>query len=343
MAKKTFGFEEPAQPSEKSAAGKLPIDSAGAGKALPDYQEIPVDWLHPFTQKGSWDYSKYDKLRQEQMIASIKQYGVLEPLIVRKSQTEMSKYEILAGERRWEASKAAGIKKVPCRIMDLDDKAARGVFHLTNLMGRDLMPSDKIYGWYNYYVEVKGASDPDKAVDAEISQVMAAEQEQVAAMVGGKSLTKRMILRYVKMHNLIRPWIERLDEGAVTGRAAYQLAFLPVDIQEKLLDYKVTEKKADWLHKVYDGAEDIEWHDDIIKENFEKLIPEADTKKEPVVSLTKEEKEQRKKTKELTKRFNKAMPDIKSTLRERLRPQDYENASTIIAEALDLYYETKGS
>lgn len=127
MAKKVFGFETRERPAEEPAVSKLPIDSTGAGKAMTDFQEIPVDMLHTCTLKGSSDYSKYGSLRQEQMVESIKQMGVLQPLIVRKSAVQMSKYEILAGERRWENAKAAGLKTVPCRIMNVDDK--KGVRH----------------------------------------------------------------------------------------------------------------------------------------------------------------------------------------------------------------------
>lgn len=341
MGKKTFGFETRESSTEKPAVSKLPIDSTGAGKALSDFQEIPVEMLHPCTLKGESDYSKYGSLKQEQMVESIKQYGVLQPLLVRKSNVEMSKYEILAGERRWEYSKMAGKKTVPCRIMDLDDNAARAVFNLTNLLNRDMMPSDKIYGWYNYYTQIKGSSNPDETVDGEITKAMAQEQTNVAEMVGGKTISLRMIQQYVKMHNLIRPWLDRLDEGKVTGRIAYQLAFLPQSAQEELLDYKVTEKKALWLHNVYVGKEDVKWHDKIIAENLERLDSATAEPEKESVPLTAEEKAQRKKTRELNRRFKRALPEITTTVWERLRPQDYDNAGSIIAEALDLYYKQK--
>ena len=148
--KKNFGFER-RERSATDATSKLPIDSAGAGRALSNFQDIPVDMLHPCTLKGTSDYSKYGSLLQEQVVESMKEHGVLEPLIVRKSPIEMSKYEILAGEQRWTNAKAAGLKTVPCRIMDLDDDAARNIFHITNLLRRDLSPRDLIYGWFSHF------------------------------------------------------------------------------------------------------------------------------------------------------------------------------------------------
>ena len=180
--KKNFGFER-RERSATDATSKLPIDSAGAGRALSNFQDIPVDMLHPCTLKGTSDYSKYGSLLQEQVVESMKEHGVLEPLIVRKSPIEMSKYEILAGEQRWTNAKAAGLKTVPCRIMDLDDDAARNIFHITNLLRRDLSPRDLIYGWYNYYTQIKGGNSADEAINVEITKAVAQEQAQVAAMV----------------------------------------------------------------------------------------------------------------------------------------------------------------
>lgn len=342
MAKKAFGFETREQPTEKPSVSKLPIDSTGAGKAMADFQEIPVDMLHTCTLKGSSDYSKYGSLRQEQMVESIKQMGVLQPLIVRKSAVQMSKYEILAGERRWENAKAAGLKTVPCRIMNVDDKKASAIFHLTNLMNRDLTPTDKIYGWYNYYTQVKEVANPNEAVEGEVTKAMAQGQEDVASLVGGKTIALRTIQMYVKMHDLINPWLGRLDEKQTTMRIGYHIAFFPPEIQEELLGYKITETKIMWLKKVYeDVSEGRKWYDGIIADNFDRLgsteEPKEDEKKPPV-RMTKEEKERRRKTREQNLRFKQALPEITTTIWERLRPQDYDNAGSVIAEALELYY-----
>ena len=319
-----------------TTVSKLPIDTTGTGRVLSNFQDIPVTMLHPFSLKDGEDYSRHNAVLSEQFVDSIKKYGILETLIVRKSPIEMSKYEIIAGESRWQHAKEAGEETVPCRVMNLDDNAARNVFHLTNLMRRELTARDKVHGWYAFYQRMRGqgASDLDAAV--------AKEQESVVAMVGGKGLSLRSIQRYVKMHDLIEPWLDKLDSEEISARVGYQIAFLPKDTQEELLDYKVNESKVVWLRSVYEGKDKkTTWHEGIVAENFERLPdPDAVENTTPVV-LTEEEKEERKQNRKLNSKFKKALLGITLAVKEQLRPEDYEHADVIISEALKLYYQQK--
>ncbi len=79
------------------------------------------------------------------LVQSIQQQGVLQPLLVRAksgamAKDKLAKYEIVAGERRWRAAKLAGFKSVPVIIRDLDDKAALAVALIENLQREDLSP-----------------------------------------------------------------------------------------------------------------------------------------------------------------------------------------------------------
>ena len=166
MAKaKKFDFddEELDLAPRSTTVSKLPIDTTGTGRVLSNFQDIPVTMLHPFSLKDGEDYSRHNAVLSEQFVDSIKKYGILETLIVRKSPIEMSKYEIIAGESRWQHAKEAGEETVPCRVMNLDDNAARNVFHLTNLMRRELTARDKVHGWYAFYQRMRGQGASDLA------------------------------------------------------------------------------------------------------------------------------------------------------------------------------------
>jgi ParB family chromosome partitioning protein len=77
------------------------------------------------------------------LVASIKEKGVLEPLLVRKVG---ARYRIIAGERRFRASREAGLTQVPCIEIDVDDKGTLEISLIENLQRRDLTPIEEAFG-----------------------------------------------------------------------------------------------------------------------------------------------------------------------------------------------------
>lgn len=101
-------------------------------------QKIPVDQLRP---NRSQPRQVFDGL--EELVASIERVGVLEPLLVRRSETG---YEIISGERRYRASRTAGLTEVPCIVMDVDDQHALEIALIENLQRQDLSPFEEAEG-----------------------------------------------------------------------------------------------------------------------------------------------------------------------------------------------------
>ena len=320
--------------------GKLPIDDTGAGSVMVGFQTIPVTMLHPFTLKGTSDYSRHDQYLSEQFVQSIRDFGILETLIVRKSPQTKGMYEIIAGESRWIHATAAECDTVPCRIMNLDDSKAKKVFHITNLLHRKLIPSDLINGWYEYYTELYG----NRILSEEEIERENTEIAMLAGSDDGPSL--RTIQRYVKMHSLIKDWFDRLDAGKTSMRIGYRVAFFPPDIQDELLAYKVNEKKLEWLYEIYSGKnQKITWSSNVIADNLESLPNptekegrEEEAQKPKPVKLTKEEQQARKQARIYNKAFKQAAPKLLETAKAKIRPTDYERADEIIEQALELYY-----
>lgn len=83
---------------------------------------------------------QFDEDAIEELAESIKQFGVIQPLIVKK---KGEYYEIIAGERRWRASKKAGLKKIPVIIKDYDDKEILKISLIENLQREDLNPIEE--------------------------------------------------------------------------------------------------------------------------------------------------------------------------------------------------------
>ena len=80
----------------------------------------------------------------EELAKSIEIYGVIQPIIVSKKD---GYYEIIAGERRWRASKKAGLKEMPCIVRETDERKTKEIALIENIQREDLNPIDKARGF----------------------------------------------------------------------------------------------------------------------------------------------------------------------------------------------------
>lgn len=110
------------------------------------------------------------------LVGSIKEKGVLQPLLVRPSSTGETSYEIIAGERRFRASKIAGLIEVPVIIKDFDDKATLEVALIENLQREDLNPLEEAEAYKRLLQEFKYTQE-------ELSKVVGKSRSYVANMM----------------------------------------------------------------------------------------------------------------------------------------------------------------
>lgn len=108
--------------------------------------------------------TEFDPEKLETLSDSIKKYGVLQPIVVKK--LENGFYKIIAGERRWRAAKMAGLKKIPVVIRDFDDQETMEIALVENLQREDLNPFEEARGY------------------KELMDLFSLTQEQVAQKVG---------------------------------------------------------------------------------------------------------------------------------------------------------------
>ena len=89
----------------------------------------------------------FDKDSLEDLSNSIKEQGVIQPIVVRASKSEEGKYEIIAGERRWLASQNAGLHEVPVVVLDVDDVKSLEFAIVENVQRQDLNPIEEAQGY----------------------------------------------------------------------------------------------------------------------------------------------------------------------------------------------------
>ena len=102
----------------------------------------------------------FDEENLNDLVNSIKERGVIQPIIVRKSNTNNSNYEIIAGERRWLAAQKAGLHEIPVVVTDADDLKSLEFAIVENVQRHDLNPLEEAQGYKRLIDEF--AYDQDK-------------------------------------------------------------------------------------------------------------------------------------------------------------------------------------
>ena len=120
-----------------------PEPGADAQAASPD-RLLPVEMLEPNPEQPR---RRFDEGALDELAASIKEKGVIQPLIVRESPRDTAKFEIVAGERRWRAAQMAQVHQVPVLIRDYDDTEVLEIAIIENIQRADLNPVEEAQGY----------------------------------------------------------------------------------------------------------------------------------------------------------------------------------------------------
>lgn len=156
------------------------------------------------------------------LVKSIRDYGVQQPILVRRTPGQPKPYECISGHRRRLASKDAGKTTIPARIVDLDDDKADLLMVATNTCQRTTwLPSEKAKSWKTEYEAIRHQGVKDSEADKLIEQIT------------GQSL--RTVQRYIRLNRLTDALLDKLDEGKLSFNAAYLAASLDTDRQEIVL------------------------------------------------------------------------------------------------------------
>lgn len=105
-----------------------------------DTRSVPVEQLHP----GKYQPRQhFDEEHLESLAASIREKGVLQPVLVRRDPQNANLYEIIAGERRWRAAQMAQLHDIPIVVRELNDTEALQIALIENLQRQDLSPLEE--------------------------------------------------------------------------------------------------------------------------------------------------------------------------------------------------------
>lgn len=177
----------------------------------PKYYLCPIEELRP---NANQPRKHFDQKKLEELVASIQEKGVIQPLLVRRLGAG---YEIVAGERRWRAAQKAGIHEIPVIIEEMEDETALELALVENLQREDLNPIEEGEA-YRFLVEKYGFS-----------------QEEVAKKVGKERSTITNALRLLKLPEAVQKDViaSRLSMG-------HARALLALDADEDITEARET-------------------------------------------------------------------------------------------------------
>ena len=199
-------------------------------------QVIPVDQIKPF---HGHLFKLYQGERLDDMVDSIREHGILAPVIVRKLS---SGYEMLAGHNRQNAARIAGLKEIPAIVKEeLTDEEAWVYVLETNVIQRsfsDLTVTERIAVLAARYDKVCGTKKREEIIE-ELHRLTGAgghdvhQQAKSRELIGQEyGMTGRNIARYVRCNQLIPAFKEMLDDGSLTLVSGVELSFLSEEEQE---------------------------------------------------------------------------------------------------------------
>lgn len=191
---------------------------------------VNINEIYPFENNP---YSVKDNEEMDLLIESIKQYGVMEPLIVRKR--EKGGFEIVSGHRRKYACEKAGIEQVPVLIRDMDKNLAIITLVDSNLQRSDILPSEKAFA---LKMKLEAMKHQGKRNDLTSFQVGNKSErktslEMIATEFGN---SKTNIYRYIRLTELIKPLLQLVDENKMAMSPAVEISFLNKQEQEDLFE-----------------------------------------------------------------------------------------------------------
>ena len=164
-------------------------------------------------------FSMYDEIKKQEVLQSIKENGVLVPIIIRKIAND--KYEIISGHNRVECSKELQLSTIPAQIVECDDDKASLIMLDTNLCNRDKIPPvEKGYA-YKMKMEIL-KNNPN------ISNINEFNENSPE----GNSESKTQIYRYIRLTELIKALQEKTNNEIISIKAGVELSYLSQEEQE---------------------------------------------------------------------------------------------------------------
>ncbi len=185
--------------------------------------QIKLSELHPFKNHP---FKVLDDDAMSKTVESVKEYGVLTPIIARPRAE--GGYEIISGHRRCRASELAEIETVPVIIRDMDDDASTILMVDSNLQRESLLPSERALA---LKMKLEAIKHQGKSTSMQVAQKLSVE------IIGDEAgISKDNVRRYIRLTELIPEILEMVDNKTISFNPAVELSYLTKKEQKDFLE-----------------------------------------------------------------------------------------------------------
>jgi len=174
----------------------------------------------------------FDKDNLQDLANSIKERGIIQPIVVRKSADKDSKYEIIAGERRWLAAQKAGLHEVPVVITDVNDLKSLELAIIENVQRHDLNPIEEARGYQR------------------LIQEFSYDQEKVSQFIGK---SRSHIANFLRLLNLPEEILKLVEDNKLSvGHAKILVGLNNIEyVVKKIIEKNLSVRQAENLVKIF--------------------------------------------------------------------------------------------
>lgn len=211
---------------------KVKLTSVDELLCVPETQgttDIAVDKIYPFENHP---FKVLDDEKMEDLVTSIKENGILTPVIVRPD--DEGTYEMISGHRRLHAATIAGLQKVPAIIKEMTDDDATLFMIDSNIQREELLPSEKAFAFRMKMEALNRQGKRTDLLNASGLKVPESSPEEIGAEYG---MGGRQVKRYIRLTYLTKELLDMVDDKKLGVNLAVDISFFDTEIQTWLYEY----------------------------------------------------------------------------------------------------------
>ncbi len=217
-------------------AGKIKLQTVDELLGVPEIagtQEIEIERIHAFPNHP---FKVLDDERMDTLVDSIRENGILNPVIVRPDKT--GNYEMISGHRRLHAAGIVGLSKVPAIVKEMSDDEAIIKMVDANIQREEILPSERAFSFkMKMEAMARQGYRSDLSCGTEF-HMKTVDERKTRQLIGDESgLTGRQVTKYIRLTELIPELLEFVDIKKITLTMGVDLSYLDKQVQQWVYEY----------------------------------------------------------------------------------------------------------